>query len=93
MPNVEIYGRSDDLIEVTGDIEEELYADYGEPTRFMVLGYMIEAEYDGEWRFDVVASPDNPNYMKVDAGEHSDYNDYTEVLRINQPLDLSVTKL
>jgi len=95
MPQVDIYGHSDDLIEITGDIEEEIYANLGRPTEFALLGYHLSAEYvgAGNWRIDVVEEPRQANYEMYQVGECDKYNDYSDVVRINQPLNGSVRKL
>jgi len=80
-----VYGHSDDLIEVVGDADAELYANYGEPTRLMVGGTEIVAEYDGEWHFEVaeLGADDDASWHSVGrAGVVKAANDYTEALVI-----------
>lgn len=55
MNTVIVYGRSDDLIEITGAVEEELYANLNEPTTIRFDdGLELEVEYgtDGKWRIE-----------------------------------------
>lgn len=82
-----VYGHSDDLIEIRGDEKDELYAEYGEPTRFEVAGVTLDAEYDGVWKgvwtFNIGAVPDECSVAIMEP-EHSTFNDYSEVVVINR---------
>lgn len=54
--NIKIYGASDDLIEVEGDIREE-YDAYGNPRHLTLVGknggaVEVVAHYDGDWHFE-----------------------------------------
>jgi len=51
MTIVTLYGVSDDLIQVVGDVTEELPANYDEPTEVWVGGSFITFEYstEGMW--------------------------------------------
>lgn len=95
MTTVEIYGRSDDIIHICGDVNKQFYADYGESTKLVVLGYTIEIEYntsDGIWTIDVVEEPESGSYDKYSAGDYPRYNSYTEVLILESSIDRTVQK-
>ena len=95
MVEARIYGRSDDLIEIEGDITQEIMAKYGEPTRFSLLGYIIEATYNkqGEWVFEVIEEPECAVYDHYNVGADGLNTDYSEVLVIQHPPTLEVTVL
>jgi hypothetical protein len=52
---IEIFGASDDLIEIEGDFEEELnvYPDDDEKEYFLAVsdGTLLKVVYDGNWNF------------------------------------------
>jgi len=54
---IKIYGASDDLIEIEGDLQEEFscYMPEGEK-RFLAIsdGTLLEVQYDGNWRFHIL---------------------------------------
>jgi len=80
-----IHGHSDDLIEITGDVNEELSANYGEPTHVMVGNTEIVAEYDGEWHFSVVDEGANDRTAWYSVGRRKVVemaNDYTEAISV-----------
>lgn len=55
-----IYGASDDLIEVAGDLSEEFTANYDKPTAVRLSnGVTLTFEYtdDGVWRIEQAAGP------------------------------------
>lgn len=87
MTEIFIYGQSDDLIEIVGETHEELYAKYGEPTLVAISpGYIIEVEYDGEWKLDVLAKPYHGQCKHGEVGCYPDKcNNYTEVIEIDHP--------
>jgi hypothetical protein len=78
-----IYGCSDDLIELDGDIYDEIGC-YEQPTRIkfdngVLLG--VEYEADGHWRItlltdsegvSIVKAEDRPGYTDVDGEIYSD---------------------
>lgn len=91
MKEITIYGHSDDLIEIVGDMNDEIYADYGEPTVLTIGGWAVRAEYDGEWNFEVISDPDT-SWTHLSVGESDEYNGYTEVLRIDVVDDAEIEK-
>ena len=90
-----IYGASDDLIEVEGDINEEFSANYQEPTylRVMPTGTLIKVEYDlgGVWRLSH-DSGDSSDFRKIEQ-ENFGAIDYSEAIRIIGDDDLAVEKV
>lgn len=88
MTNITISGRNDDLIEVTGDIRREFYANYDEPTYFRVLpdGVIIKVKYDldGVWRLSHDAEQTEDTFADYQHIDHGDYGecDYSEAIRI-----------
>lgn len=98
MITVSVYGSSDDLIIITGNdgqIAQQITANYNENTRITLFGYIIEAEYStgGTWLFDIIEAPENGSYTKYSVGERTDFNDYSQVIEIEQSLSDSITKL
>jgi hypothetical protein len=90
-----VHGHSDDLIEITGDVREELYANYGEPTHVMVGDTEIVAEYDGEWHFSVVDEGENDRTAWFSVGRKKVIemaNDYTEAISVETD-SLEVSKI
>lgn len=78
-----VYGHSDDLIEVNGDNQKEIYANYNEPTHVLLGDTEIVAEYDGEWHFDVVDAGEGDEIAEYSVGRKKvveELNDYTEVI-------------
>lgn len=79
MSVVEIYGASDDLIEIEGDIEEEFYYKEGERNLLAFSnGSVLEIEYtpQGMWRVTPIKLGNASGYSKVEAtDEHTDYSD------------------
>lgn len=83
-----VYGHSDDLIEINGDVQEELYANYGEPTHVIVGETKLSVEYDGEWHIDVVDQGVNDETSWYSVGRNKvveELNDYTEVVVVTSP--------
>lgn len=83
--NIYVYGASDDLVEVGGDVSEEFYADLGEPTHVFVGDTEIVAEYtdDGEWSVSVVDEGEDDETHWYSVGREKvveKLNDYTEVV-------------
>lgn len=82
-----VYGHSDDLIEVVGDVQEEFYA-LDTPAHIMVGDTEIVAEYDGEWHFEVVdqGEADKTHWYSVGRKKVvEECNDYTEAISVETP--------
>lgn len=77
MGEVIMYGQSDDLIEIGGDINEELYANYNEPTEIRVGEWKINCEYDGRWTFGFLNLPENATCAYYSVGEHDEAPKYS----------------
>lgn len=79
---VELYGSSDDLIELTGSVSKEFYANYGEATQVKVNDCIVEVKYDGNWYFEVLESGDSWSQTKygVNSPISDQYKDYSELL-------------
>lgn len=80
-----IYGASDDLLEIRGDIKAEAYP----PREYRILltdGTLIKAEYARGWRFNVEETGQHTAYEKYSAGsekaEKLAGRDGTDVLKI-----------
>lgn len=82
---VTIYGTSDDLIEIEGDIREEFYhiGDEDGPTYFAFSdGTVISVSYtfEGIWRiFPVVLGTGVLNIKQAVSSESDDYSDRAEL--------------
>lgn len=96
MKQIELYGHSDDLIEVDGDLSEELYANYEDDTEFQIGEWRLKASYDGEWTFIVLDHPDGAMWERLSVGEHAaeddPYNTYSELVRLSATDDAEVSK-
>lgn len=79
---VELYGSSDDLIELTGSVREEFYANYSEPTKVKINDCVVEVQYDGDWCFEVLESGDCWSQKKygVNSPVSDKYKEYSELL-------------
>lgn len=79
-----VYGASDDLIEVVGNVREELYANYDEVTVFRVGVWKFESRYtnEGTWVFDVVDHPSGDSWLHLDVGE-GEFKDYSEEIHFD----------
>jgi hypothetical protein len=78
MKEITIYGHSDDLIEVEGDITDEFYVDCEETSYLCVSdGTLIEIVYSdgGMWRLTAMAS--GHAYAGKDEGKNPD-TDYSD---------------
>lgn len=76
MNKVTVYGASDDLIEVEGDLSEE-FGCYDLDEGFLAFGdgTLLSVKYDGFWRFHVIRKGDG-TVTKVEAtDEDTDYSD------------------
>ena len=84
---VHVYGHSDDLIELTGCVVYEFYADVGESTQIRIEDTEIEAFYnmDGEWEFKVLNAPDANHCRVEEVGSElaTKFSDYTEVVQLS----------
>lgn len=76
---IQIYGQSDDLIEICGSVRKELYANYNEPTCIRINNTIIKVTYDGNWELNIIESKDSIVTEKLDESSHCDYS---ELLRI-----------
>ena len=83
MKTIKIYGASDDLIEIDGDIREEfVYLEEGETGIAISDGTLIVANYDSEgcWRFHRLVKG-SAEYTKVEA-EGPDSKNYSDVVTL-----------
>ena len=73
-----VYGQSDDLVEVEGDIREEFNPDYSDPKLILVTsnGVVLRVHYDedGIWRITVLRGQDKVKLTQSAATEE-DYSD------------------
>jgi hypothetical protein len=96
MPEVTIYGASDDLIEVEGDIREEYYArDAGDMANAVVFpdGSVVAIEYTpaGVWRIGLERQGAGTTVEHVRAPEDDDDNYSDRVtLKSDQPFRWAV---
>lgn len=77
MTELMINGSSDDLIEISGDIDEELYAFYERKTYVAFDdGTILSLDYtdDGVWRIEVVESGEGTT-IRIDPATADDGND------------------
>lgn len=94
MSTIYVYGASDDLIEVDGDVFEEFNVNFGDD-RFLMFsdGTSIMFDYDGSWYFKVVSSGNflvDYDTMLLPFPEDfpsSYHNDYTELLRLEMTVN------
>lgn len=80
MAQVTIFGYSDDLIEVRGDIHDELGA-YGGGVFGFDDGTILRADYGdttGTWRFEVLATGNGSSLVRIHNPQDGDEDDYTE---------------
>ena len=73
-----IYGASDDLIEIDGQISDEVdaYSASDEPVKFKTsLGTKGTISYDGEWK--ITIKEEGPDFVRV-VESVGDDNDHTE---------------
>lgn len=72
-----IYGASDDLIEISGDVSEEFGADGG--TNYIALsnGVLVSVKYDDEgmWRVRTIERPDGVECYLTEARGDGEPND------------------
>lgn len=93
-----IYGASDDLIEIDGQISDEVdaYSASDEPVKFKTsLGTKGTISYDGDWK--ITIKEEGPDFVRVvesvgDDNDHTEENtndipSYSDVLILNGDLD------
>lgn len=83
-----VYGHSDDLVEVRGDVKKEMQYPYGNGAgEYYAGGVLFTAQYDGEWSFDIWDVDQRVKVMKFEVGHGpaEKYNDYTQMLSIYTP--------
>ena len=87
---VYIWGCSDDLVEITGDVEEEFYGSGG----YIVFdnGTMLKVSYDGDWTIveDIQGKNTCIRYRKgsPEAIEITDGRDYSDVVKVEGGFNL-----
>jgi len=76
MSEVIVYGFSDDLIEVEGEINQEFYlgTDEGGYLAFSD-GTLLRVDYDGDWNISLKASGKSSYHNEPPADNGSDYSD------------------
>jgi hypothetical protein len=81
---LKIYGASDDLIELEGDVTEEFNV-YGEEQKTIGLsdGTLLTVIYDdnGFWRFNILRKPVGTSISKHEGTDIDD--DYSDILEID----------
>ena len=76
--SVTIFGASDDLIEVEGDVHEEFNVDSEEPTYIGCSdGTLLKITYDGNWHIKPIHEGEMEVRIKIPKGE--EYTDIAEV--------------
>lgn len=83
-----VYGASDDLIEVGGDVSAEFYANFDAPTHVIIGETEIVVEYDGEWHLSVVDEGEDDEIAWYSVGRDQvaeELNDYTEAIVVESP--------
>lgn len=89
MITIGVYGASDDLLEIEGEIREE-YGCYRAEKLYVTFshGAVISVEYDGEWKITKHCEPSNGKIEVYPAGSDKaqelndfsgDYSDYAEI--------------
>ena len=73
-----VYGASDDLIEVEGDISEEFYPDSEARYLAFSTGALLRIKYDGTWNIRVLAGD-----VAVDRAEGMDAANYSDRATVN----------
>ena len=89
MYKLKIYGASDDLLEVEGDIREEFYIDAEDEPVIVGLcdGSLLRVTYDGLWHINVIRKPEGTAISRHEATDED--NDYSDILNIesDKPID------
>ena len=80
-----VYGHSDDLVEVVGDVQEEFPADFNGPTHLIIGNTEVCVEYtlEGVWEVSDVnpGATDVIRHHSVGSSELAEKtNDYTEAI-------------
>lgn len=84
---ISIFGYSDDLVEVEGDIYEEFPSTYKHDDYIATSnGLLMKVSYDGVWRMHVIRNPNDTPFEHHPAGSEkaTQYNDYTELVEIHE---------
>lgn len=92
MNEVIVYGQSDDLIEFSGDIKEEIVADIGF-TEIKIGEWKISAEYNGEWEFKLLDAPRGKVWTRYKTSEYSDTPNYSQTIKIEVEDNYDIEKL
>ncbi|WLW38148.1 hypothetical protein [Halorubrum tailed virus BLv36] len=91
-----VYGHSDDLVEVIGDVSDEFVADLNSPTHMMIGGSEVVLEYthEGTWNVSVACPNGNvTHHHSIGSSELAEEtNEYTEAVVI-ETNNLEVSKL
>jgi hypothetical protein len=76
---LKVYGQSDDLIEVEGDIREEFNPDYDDPKLLVATsnGVVMRIFYDddGIWRITILKGHDKVKLTQCKGDDDEDYSD------------------
>ena len=80
MKEIKIYGSSDDIIVIEGDIVEEFgcyTSGEEEVERFLAVsdGTLLQVRYDGFWRLNVLRAGNAERLKKEGTCEDTDYTD------------------
>lgn len=83
---IKVYGASDDLIEIEGDINEEFsYSD--SPTYLgFSSGVLLQVVYTGTWDIKILNNPDDIA-AKVFEATDWESDDYSDIIEIHSHLD------
>ncbi|MDQ0376537.1 hypothetical protein [Amycolatopsis thermophila] len=78
---LKIYGASDDLIEVEGDVREEFDALATHRLVAVSNGVLLRVEYDqdGVWRIKPLAGADRVHVVQAPAGDEDNYSDVATI--------------
>lgn len=90
---IQIFGSSDDLIEIRGDTTQEFYANYDEPTYININNTtVVRVEYNrsAEWEVEMIDNGNCENYTHYGANTETsnNYQSYSELLCVgfNNPI-------
>lgn len=90
---IEVYGASDDLVEITGDIREEFshYVSGPEPEPLYLAfsdgtALSVVYDHDGVWRINQVAKG-SADYEKTDGVPDSSGEDYTDRVKLHGSIE------
>lgn len=81
MARVIVYGHSDDIISVSGDIEDE-FSVRDDETKFLAFseGTLLRVRYDGEWHISR-HSAGSAAYARIES-QGADDKDYSDVVTL-----------